>query len=443
MAEVAVSLTSVQVPQWLTNISRGVLGNLSLNPATAVIGGIKGAMQGNDAAFSDRFGSFATTGNASQLQQGLASRAAALNGTKTTVDPNVLKDQISKEQQRLALLGPLANAEDAVRAKQLEINAAALNGVGISKDQAKAIIDVTRAQAEMSRVTEQAGIGIYRTADATKAMNDNLQAAISKKLLDPNNPQEYTAALNSMTKQMEDLSDQAKVASAVLPQLQAAFNDATSARKQLDSLAVESMSINRSFFVEFGQNLRNGANAWDSFKTAGLNALGKLADKLMGMAADNLFAKAFGGSSSGGGLFGLLGGLFGVGGSGAAAQAASANTLASNTGGAFFGPGFASGTNSAPGGLALVGENGPELVNLPKGSQVFNNGQTRGMMGGGGGSSPNVTIVQHNDYSNADPGSEARMRQYTDQSRKMAVNEAVQAVRTVQNQNPAYLRGGR
>lgn len=36
-------------------------------------------------------------------------------------------------------------------------------------------------------------------------------------------------------------------------------------------------------------------------------------------------------------------------------------------------PGFANGTNNAPGGLALVGERGPELVNLPKGSQVIPN----------------------------------------------------------------------
>lgn len=36
-------------------------------------------------------------------------------------------------------------------------------------------------------------------------------------------------------------------------------------------------------------------------------------------------------------------------------------------------PGFASGTNSAPGGLAVVGERGPELVNLPRGSQVVPN----------------------------------------------------------------------
>ncbi len=36
-------------------------------------------------------------------------------------------------------------------------------------------------------------------------------------------------------------------------------------------------------------------------------------------------------------------------------------------------PGFASGTDFAPGGLAVVGERGPELVNLPRGSQVIPN----------------------------------------------------------------------
>lgn len=46
-------------------------------------------------------------------------------------------------------------------------------------------------------------------------------------------------------------------------------------------------------------------------------------------------------------------------------------------------PGFATGTSFAPGGLALVGERGPELVNLPRGAQVYNNNLTRGMMGGG------------------------------------------------------------
>ncbi len=55
-------------------------------------------------------------------------------------------------------------------------------------------------------------------------------------------------------------------------------------------------------------------------------------------------------------------------------------------------PGFAEGTNYAPGGLALVGEKGPELVRLPGGSQVF---PTSSVFGGTGGGSSNMsqTIV--------------------------------------------------
>lgn len=45
--------------------------------------------------------------------------------------------------------------------------------------------------------------------------------------------------------------------------------------------------------------------------------------------------------------------------------------------------GFANGTPSAPGGLSMVGERGPELVNLPRGAQVFTAQETRSMVGGG------------------------------------------------------------
>jgi hypothetical protein len=407
MADVVTSLASVQVPQWLLNVGRGAAGGILGGPLGLIAGGIKGAVQnGNSASFGDRFGSFETTGNAGQLQQGLANRAASLTGAKQTVDPNVIKDQISKEQQRLALLGPLATAEEQVRAKQLEINAAALNGVGISKDQANAVLLVTRAQAEMSRVQEQAAIGISRTADATKAMNDNLQSLVARKLLDPNNPQEYAAAINNLTRQMEDLSDQAKVAASALPQFQAALNDATSARKQLDGLATETMSVNRGFFVEFGQQLRQGASAWDAFKSAGLNALGKIADKLMGMAADNLFANAFGGKSGGGGLFGMLGGMFGMPTGAVNANGSITGAVgATSVGGAPLIGANASGTDNWRGGLTMVGEKGPELVNLPRGSQVLNNGQTRGMLGGAGGGPP--VIMQDNRVLNIGQGASA------------------------------------
>lgn len=45
-------------------------------------------------------------------------------------------------------------------------------------------------------------------------------------------------------------------------------------------------------------------------------------------------------------------------------------------------PGFASGVQNFRGGVALVGERGPELVNLPKGSDVIPNHQLPGIMGG-------------------------------------------------------------
>lgn len=47
--------------------------------------------------------------------------------------------------------------------------------------------------------------------------------------------------------------------------------------------------------------------------------------------------------------------------------------------------GYALGTSFAPGGLAMVGEHGPELVSLPRGASVASNSETRKMVGQGGG----------------------------------------------------------
>lgn len=54
-------------------------------------------------------------------------------------------------------------------------------------------------------------------------------------------------------------------------------------------------------------------------------------------------------------------------------------------------PGFASGTSSAPGGLAYVHKD--ELINLPKGSQVYTAAQTRAMTRGGGSQPVSVYVA--------------------------------------------------
>lgn len=87
----------------------------------------------------------------------------------------------------------------------------------------------------------------------------------------------------------------------------------------------------------------------------------------------------------------------------AAESAFSAVSKVTGIGGAVKGvlghiPGFAEGVTGFAGGLAIVGENGPELVRLPAGSDVIPNSQARGSIGaprglsGGGGLSLSITV---------------------------------------------------
>lgn len=115
----------------------------------------------------------------------------------------------------------------------------------------------------------------------------------------------------------------------------------------LQQISQVGQDITRSVLADFTQQIRNGASAMDALKTAGLNALSKLSDKLAQMAADNLWNAAFGGS---GGGFNLAS-LFGGGGSASAGPI----TLGGPSGPVPF---FASGTNYAPGGMAVVGRRG-------------------------------------------------------------------------------------
>lgn len=55
-------------------------------------------------------------------------------------------------------------------------------------------------------------------------------------------------------------------------------------------------------------------------------------------------------------------------------------------------PGFADGVKNFSGGLAVVGERGPELVNLPKGSDVITNRESKEMMSGPTVNIGNVTV---------------------------------------------------
>ena len=59
---------------------------------------------------------------------------------------------------------------------------------------------------------------------------------------------------------------------------------------------------------------------------------------------------------------------------------------------------FASGGHMPRDGLALVGEGGPELLALPGGSRIYNNRESRRMMGGGGNASIDINVHAGRDW---------------------------------------------
>ncbi|WP_416066112.1 phage tail length tape measure family protein [Rhizobium sp. ZK1] len=149
---------------------------------------------------------------------------------------------------------------------------------------------------------------------------------------------------------------------------------------------------------------KNGWGAWYGAGKAGIgnfegfggasktaaDAVNKLADSA-GSATQGLSQLGTGLSQAGqslaagvsGGGGGLLGALSGVGKSIFSSSAQFANAW--KLGGIGL---YADGTNYAPGGLSIVGERGPELVNLPQGSQVFNTNRSAQMMGAGNDNGP-------------------------------------------------------
>lgn len=121
----------------------------------------------------------------------------------------------------------------------------------------------------------------------------------------------------------------------------------------------------KGFFGDLKSELQNGASIWEAFGTAAANALQKIADKALDMALN--------------GIFDMIFGAFGVGGGGGGGGNWFTRLL-----------GFENGTSFAPGGMAVVGERGPELLKLPGGSQVIPNNRvmspSQASFGGGSGS---------------------------------------------------------
>lgn len=239
--------------------------------------------------------------------------------------------------------------------------------------------EAARAKAEMSGLADKAGdaaLALAKARVASEIKFDRQTAMLSA---------ERVAIASQLRKIYPDVTEAINSSEAA----QIRFNNT------LRDLNNTGRDLTKGFASDFVSAIRSGASAWDSFAAAGANALNKIADKLMNMAIDNLWAKAFGGST-GGGLMSLLG----VGGS----TPNYGQTSNINVGG-YSMPQFANGTNDAPGGWSTVGEKGPERMYVPKGSTIVPNGQRDPSDG----SSVSAPVSIHIDATGADAAGLARV----------------------------------
>jgi hypothetical protein len=248
-----------------------------------------------------------------------------------------------------------------------------------------AATEEAKAQAQLLTAAQQAGIPITQKVidqnqDLAQDASDAAEALAKAKVASDVSRGQQTAFLTPA-----DLAIANQLKGIYGNDIPAALTSSEAASLKFNAtikdLATLGQQVNSGFLVDFETQIRNGATAMQALQTAGVNALGKIADKLASMAADNLWAAAFGGSTGGAGSF--FANIFGGGATGAltSSGAVAGAVGPTSVGGAALH--FAHGTDNAPGGMSLIGENGPEILNIPKGAQVIPNDVLRN--GGGGG----------------------------------------------------------
>lgn len=165
---------------------------------------------------------------------------------------------------------------------------------------------------------------------------------------------------------LSKLSPAAREQAETIRQMALSYGDAQARVNQLNEAnqkATEEIEwqkdVVKSSLSTFREALVEGKTLWQALGDVALNVLTKIADKLETQFVDALF-NAFGSNSSGGfNIFSFL-----LGGANAAAGATSgAGKVGSN----------ASGTKAWRGGLTMVGEKGPELLNVGGGAKITPN----------------------------------------------------------------------
>lgn len=124
------------------------------------------------------------------------------------------------------------------------------------------------------------------------------------------------------------------------------------AQEELEKVGDTGTDAFRNLADDAGDMVADLVQGTTTIKEAFSRMLAQIGGDLISSGITDALKGVFGGGAGGGGIFAGIGKAIGI-------------------------PGFANGTNFAPGGLAMVGERGPELVSLPRGARVTPNHQLK------------------------------------------------------------------
>jgi hypothetical protein len=299
--------------------------------------------------------------------------------------------------------------------------------VSITKAQESAILLYTQAQAlGVNQIRSQAdALTVESQAFAMTAGQAAAFTAVQTKINEA-----YRNGNPLTAQQISYLQQQAQ-----------SLNDAA---ERMDEMRTAQSALSSSFQT-FRTDMENGTSAWTALKDSAITALNSISDKLMDMAAKNLVAAAFGGSSGTGSILGSILGVF----TGSAVSSGGKLGIGMHSGGVvgtdatftrYVHPAY---FDSAPrfhdGGIA-----GDEVPIIAKaGEGVFTPAQMAALAPAGAASvapAPVVNITNNNDFRGTDPSSIARINAALVQTKNQAVSESVSAILKLQKNAPGVAR---
>lgn len=369
----------------------------------------------------------------SRLNSSTGGQGGANNKPTVTADDLASRQKInSLQQQYLGLLGQTATVEQQVLAVRLQIQANQMNpdAIRLTKEQI----------ANLERLARERALG----TDQMKAQTDAYNVEAAAIGMSVGAAAEYTAVytkLNEAKRLGIELSPQE------IESIKSSASAMGEAAQRADNLRFGYDTFSGTM-REFGSNIRSGQTAMEAFGNAGVNALGKIADRLMDMASRQLWNAAF--PNGGGGLFSWITGSTGGAGDfiGNPWSAGSTVPIIGHTGGMGYELGssgryvhpayFDDAPRFHQGKLPWGPDEMPAIIRPNE--AVLTPGQLRAVAGAGASPSISLVVNNNNDFRGVDPSMRAFIVAQQRVQGEQTKREVMAEVAKMNKNAPGYIR---